>query len=129
MQSEVNTVVEEYAPPMISSQQFEEIVNLATNDKFGFLTINMKVPWQTRFRRNLDQFLTLPQSEEEQEETTTATKDKKSDFCANTNSSQRHETILRAIASFQNGKNEPGDDKVQQTARRAGERFDGKQSK
>jgi hypothetical protein len=57
---EVNTVVEDYSPPLYSKKVFEEIVNEATKEKHSFLTINMKVGWDLRLRRNLDQFIQLP---------------------------------------------------------------------
>jgi len=56
---EVNTVVEDYSPPMYSKKAFEEIVNDATKTKHSFLTINMKVGWDLRLRRNLDEFIQL----------------------------------------------------------------------
>ena len=127
MQSEVNTIVEEYAPPTISPRQFEEIVNKATHDKFSFLTINMKVPWQKRFRRNLDQFLIIPGIvEDEQEEQANKKIDKNErGFCADIDNSDRLEALHRAISKFKDGENEQGYDKIQQTSRRVGERFDG----
>lgn len=57
---EVNTVVEDYAPPLYSKKVFEEMVNEATKQKHSFLTINMKVGWDLRLRRNLDEFIHLP---------------------------------------------------------------------
>jgi len=57
---EVNTVVEDYAPPLYSKKVFEELVNDATKEKHSFLTINMKVGWDLRLRRNLDEFIHLP---------------------------------------------------------------------
>jgi len=57
---EVNTVVEDYAPPLYSKKVFEELVNEATKEKHSFLTINMKVGWDLRLRRNLDEFIHLP---------------------------------------------------------------------
>jgi adenylate kinase family enzyme len=73
---EVNTVVEDYSPPMYSRKDFESIVNDATKNKHSFLTINMKVGWDLRLRRNLDQFIHLslldasddtPQKQEKQQ--------------------------------------------------------------
>lgn len=59
MQTEVDTIVEEFAPPMYTKKEFRAIVDEATRDKYSFLTINMKVPWKYRFRKNLDQFIIL----------------------------------------------------------------------
>lgn len=64
-QSEVEIVVEEFAPPQYSKDEFRQLVNDATADKkFDFLTINMKVGWDKRFRRNLDEFIKLDRFEE-----------------------------------------------------------------
>jgi len=57
--SEVDMVVEDFAPPMYSKREFIEVVASATNEKYSFLTVNMKVGWDLRFRKNLDQFITL----------------------------------------------------------------------
>lgn len=56
---EVETVAEEYGPPMYSKKEFMAIVNDICGEKYTFLTINMKVEWETRFRRNLDQIVRL----------------------------------------------------------------------
>lgn len=58
-QSEVETVVEEFSPPMYSRNEFRQIVHDATKQNFSFLTINMKVGWDRRFRRNLNEFIKL----------------------------------------------------------------------
>jgi hypothetical protein len=58
--AEVEMVTEEYAPPMYSKNEFREIVNEASGEPFSFLTINMKLGWDRRFRRNLDEFIVLP---------------------------------------------------------------------
>ena len=57
--AEVDIVADEYAPPMYSRNEFRRLVNEATNEKFSFLTINMKVPWDRRFRRKLGEFIKL----------------------------------------------------------------------
>lgn len=58
-QSEVETISEEFAPPKMNKRRFMQFVEEVTDEKFAFLTINMKVPNQTRFRKNLDQFASL----------------------------------------------------------------------
>lgn len=58
--SEVETVVDEYAPPQYSKNEMREMVTETTRDNYAFLTINMKVGWDKRFRRNLDEFIRLP---------------------------------------------------------------------
>ena len=65
---EVNTIVEDYSPPMYSRRDFESIVNDATKNKHSFLTINMKVGWDLRLRRNLDQFIHLGLLDAEEQE-------------------------------------------------------------
>ena len=57
--SEVDIVIEEFAPPEYTKKEFATVINEATRDKFSFLTINMKVGWDKRFRRNLDRFIRL----------------------------------------------------------------------
>lgn len=59
-QTEVETIVEDFAPPNMSRNDFRALVDESTRDKFSFLTINMKLPWQQRFRKNLDSFLSIP---------------------------------------------------------------------
>lgn len=58
-QSEVETIVEDFAPPCYHKKEFEQIVHDATKEKYSFLTINMKVGWDKRFRKNLDEFIPL----------------------------------------------------------------------
>lgn len=59
-QSEVETIVEEFAPPQYSKKEFRQLLTEATGkNKFDFLTINMKVGWDLRFRRNLNEFISL----------------------------------------------------------------------
>lgn len=57
--AEVEVVTDEYAPPMYTKNEFRRLVNDASNERYTFLTINMKVGWDRRFRRNLDEFIVL----------------------------------------------------------------------
>jgi hypothetical protein len=57
--SEVEIVVEEFAPPQYTKKEFRKLVTDASNKKYSFLTINMKLGWEKRFRRNLHEFITL----------------------------------------------------------------------
>ena len=57
--SEVEIVTEEFAPPEYTKREFAKLVNDASCKKYSFLTINMKVGWDKRFRRNLDEFIVL----------------------------------------------------------------------
>jgi len=58
-QSEVETIVEDFSPPCYSKNEFRQVVHDATKEKFSFITINMKLGWDKRFRRNLDDFIQL----------------------------------------------------------------------
>lgn len=57
--AEVEIVVEEFAPPVYTKNEFRQMVVECTKEKFSFLTINMKVGWDFRFRKNLDNFVVL----------------------------------------------------------------------
>lgn len=57
--AEVEVVTEEYAPPMYTKNEFRNLVNDASGQRHTFLTINNKVGWDKRFRRNLDEFIEL----------------------------------------------------------------------
>lgn len=69
---EVDTIVEDFAPPMYTKKEFKAIVNSATHNPHDFLTVNMKVGWEYRFRRNLDEFIILdrlaPEDKKENQE-------------------------------------------------------------
>lgn len=71
-QAEVETVVEDFSPPMYSRREFADLVNYATSDNHSFLTICMKVDPRLRFRKNLDEILALdrfgPKDENEEEQ-------------------------------------------------------------
>jgi len=58
-QKEVDTIVEDYAPPLYTRREFEEVVHNATSQPYSFLTVNMKVGWNLRFRQNLDTVIPL----------------------------------------------------------------------
>lgn len=58
-QAEVDTVVEDFAPPEYTRKEFEALVSYATRGDHSFLTICMKVDASLRFRKNLDEFLIL----------------------------------------------------------------------
>lgn len=57
--AEVEIVTEEFAPPMYSKKEFQRLVTDATKERYSFLTINMKLGWDKRFRRNLCDFCQL----------------------------------------------------------------------
>lgn len=58
-QSEVETLVDEFSPPCYSKKEFEQIIHDATSEKYSFITVNMKLGWDVRFRKNLDEFIHL----------------------------------------------------------------------
>jgi len=64
--SEVEIVVEEFAPPEYTKNEMRAMVTESTYKKFSFLTINMKLGWDKRFRRNLDEFIHLERMGEEE---------------------------------------------------------------
>lgn len=64
--AEVEQVVEDFAPPLYSKNEFRDLVQEATRGDHSFLTICMKVGWGMRFRRNLDEFITLDRLQNEE---------------------------------------------------------------
>lgn len=66
--AEVEIIADMFAPPMYNKKEFMHMVNEATKMEFSFLTICMKVGWKDRFRRNLDEFITLPRLVDPSEE-------------------------------------------------------------
>lgn len=65
--AEVEMITEEYAPPMYSKKEFAAMVNEASGKRYTFLTINNKVGWEKRFRRNLDDFVVLDRIDHDEE--------------------------------------------------------------
>jgi len=58
-QTEVELIAEEFAPPRVHKKDFMSMVDEATREPFAFFTINMKVPWESRFRQNLHPVLPI----------------------------------------------------------------------
>lgn len=58
--SETEILVEEFAPPHMNKNEFRRMVVDATSEGFDFLTINMKMDWEKRFRKNLGELLPMP---------------------------------------------------------------------
>ena len=69
--AEVEMISEEYAPPEYTKKEFQKLVCTSTKGKFNFFTVNMKTDWTKRFRRNLDQFVTLHRLVDDEEEADT----------------------------------------------------------
>lgn len=76
-QAEVDTVVEDFAPPEYTRKEFESLVNYATRGDHSFLTICMKVDASLRFRKNLNEFLVLTRLQSTQDKTAEASEKKK----------------------------------------------------
>ena len=66
--AEVEVVVDEYAPPMYTKNEFRRLVNDASSKRYSFLTICMKLGWDKRFRRNLDEFIVLDRLVDQEED-------------------------------------------------------------
>ena len=58
-QQEVEQIVEDFAPPRYTKNEFRNLVTYATIQQFDFLTVCMKVGWVNRFRHNLGEILRL----------------------------------------------------------------------
>lgn len=58
-QSEVDTFVEEFAPPMYKKQDFKQLVTEVCSAPYTFITVNMKLGWAKRFRCKLGGFIKL----------------------------------------------------------------------
>lgn len=55
--SEMELLVEEFCPAVMTKKQFMEMVKYTTKDKHSFMHINMKVPAEERYRKNLNNIL------------------------------------------------------------------------
>jgi len=66
--AEVEVITEEYAPPMYTKNEFRQLVNDASGKRYSFLTINNKLGWDKRFRRNLDEFIQLGHLDSEEQD-------------------------------------------------------------
>lgn len=58
-QQEVEQIVEDFAPPRYTKNEFRNLVTYATIEQYDFLTVCMKVGWVNRFRHNLGEILRL----------------------------------------------------------------------
>ncbi len=66
--SEVEIVTEEFAPPEYTKKEYARLVNDASCEKYSFLTINMNVGWDRRFRKRLNEFISLDRLTSEEPE-------------------------------------------------------------
>ncbi len=52
-ETELNTIAEDFAPPMVPHKKFIEVLQDILKEKFQFITINRRSPWNERFRKGL----------------------------------------------------------------------------
>lgn len=108
--AEVEQVVEDFAPPRYSKNEFRDLINSCTLDPHDFFTICMKVGWEYRFRRNLDEFVTLHRlsthSDEKSSHAETVEKNRKgpANFCAP--DKQNFRELLKNVTDFYRSKYE-----------------------
>jgi hypothetical protein len=57
--SEIELLCEEFAPPGMKKTTFRVLVDVALKIPYSFLTIDMKQPWNRRFRRGLEEYFDL----------------------------------------------------------------------
>ena len=57
--SDVETLCDEFAPPSMKKDAFFHMVNNTLTERYSFLTINMRSPWETRFRKGLAEVIPL----------------------------------------------------------------------
>lgn len=57
--SEAELLAEEFAPPRMHKKQFMELIDETMSEPFTFLGINLKEPWEKRFRKNLNEIINL----------------------------------------------------------------------
>lgn len=57
--SEQKLLNEEFNPPRLSKREFDDLIEEATGDDYGFLHINCKTPFRERYRQGLETVLKL----------------------------------------------------------------------
>ena len=57
--SEVELMLDEYCPANTSKKDFRKIIDHATAEPYNFLHINLRSPVEKRFRKNLDEYLSI----------------------------------------------------------------------
>lgn len=62
--SEMEKITEEYCPPGYDKKAFFALVKFATSDRYSFLHINKRVPFEVRYRKNLDEVIVLESYDE-----------------------------------------------------------------
>jgi hypothetical protein len=56
---EIDLMVDEYTPANMTKKKFKEIIQFATEDRYNFLHINLRVKDEERFRKNLDEIINI----------------------------------------------------------------------
>ena len=57
--NEAEMLAEEFAPPQMKKDAFLQMISDTLKEPYSFLTINMRSPWETRFRRGLAEPINL----------------------------------------------------------------------
>jgi hypothetical protein len=63
--SETLLMAEEYSPPGFSKKAFINIIDFCTSGRYDFLHINKRVPFESRYRRNLDEVVEIDRIDQE----------------------------------------------------------------
>lgn len=63
--SEVECIVEDRSPPNMNKRAAQALVEFATIEPYSFLHINMRCPYETRYRRNFDEIININQNSNE----------------------------------------------------------------
>lgn len=58
--SEMEAVLEDRSPPGLDKKTGMRMIEFATKEQYSFLHINMRVPMEERYRRNLDEIINYP---------------------------------------------------------------------
>ncbi len=57
--TEAETISDQLAPPQMHKKSFLQLIDDCTSEQYSFLSIYMRMPWEKRFRKNLDQIVNL----------------------------------------------------------------------
>jgi hypothetical protein len=57
--NEAEMLAEEFAPPKMKKDAFLQMIDDTLKEQYSFLTINMRSPWETRFRKGLGEVIPL----------------------------------------------------------------------
>ena len=102
--AEVEVVVEEYAPPQYTKNEFRNLVNDASGKRYSFLTINNKLGWDKRFRRNLDEFISLSRLQSEDQQDPCANKREATRGEVGKNYDEESKRLIKVACQFKAGR-------------------------